>query len=173
MAVIPRKIYNRIEEQLYSRKSAIRRASDRLMDARARASSLRSQLQTDLSHEQAKGRGVDPSGIHGSGLSGDPVAESAVAILEAEAALCTAMKWADAFSRLDELFVGKPEADVARAIYDQHIRQCDVAEALHMDRQSVRRCRDAYVCHCALIAAQLGLIQITEVEKDERKTDSD
>lgn len=171
MAVIPRKIYNHIEEQLYSRKTAVRCASDRLMDARARASSIRSQLQTSLTGEQAKRRGVDPSAIHGSGLTSDPVAECAVTILEAEAALCTAVKWAGAFSRLDELFAGKPEADVAHAIYDLRVKQCDVADALHMDRQSVRRYRDTYVCHCALIAAQLGLIKITEDKNDERKTD--
>lgn len=171
MAVIPRKIYNRVENQLYQRQTAVSAASDRLMDARSRASSIRSQMQTSLTEDQIKRRGVDPSTIHGSGLTSDPTADCAVAILEAEAALCTAIKWADAFSRLDEFFTGKPEADVACAIYDQHVKQCDVADALHMDRQSVRRYRDTYVCHCALIAAQLGLIKITEDEDDDRKTD--
>lgn len=173
MAVIPRKIYNHVEEQLYHRQTAVSAASVRLMDARSRASLVRSQMQTNLTEKQIRHRGVDPSTIHGSGLTSDPTADCVVAILEAEAALCTAIKWADAFSRLDEFFTGKPEADVARAIYDQHVKQCDVADALHMDRQSVRRYRDTYVCHCALIAAQLGLIKITEGEDNDRKTDCD
>ncbi len=173
MAVIPRKIYNHVEEQLYQRQTAVSAASVRLMDARSRASSVRSQMQTNLTEKQIRRRGVDPSTIHGSGLTSDPTADCVVAILEAEAALCTAIKWADAFSRLDEFFTGKPEADVAHAIYDQRVKQCDVADALHMDRQSVRRYRDTYVCHCALIAAQLGLIKITEDKDDERKTECD
>lgn len=70
------------------------------------------------------------------------------------------------FSHLDDIFAGKPEAQIANAIYVRHVKQKDVAEVMHYDRQSVRRYRDNYVCYCALLAAEKNLIKVQEDEDD-------
>lgn len=162
MAVIPREIYDACEEKLYQRAQLVNKASERLMYARSKAYAYGSSMPAPLSPEIAKRPGVNPNAIHGSGGACDQVERSAFAIIQAEAELCTALKWAEVFSRLDEIFAGKPEAEIADAIYTKHKQQKDVAEAMHYDRQSVRRFRDTYVCHCALLAAQKGLITIQE-----------
>lgn len=162
MAVIPRQVYDDCERKLYQRADLVKDASEKLMRARSIAYSLRSSMPEPLTPELAKRPGVNPNGIHGSGGSGDQVERAAFAIVQAEAELCTALKWAEVFSRLDEIFAGKPEADIAEAIYIRHKQQKTVAEEMHYDRQSIRRLRDSYVCHCALLAAEKGLITIQE-----------
>lgn len=162
MAVIPRQVYDDCERMLYQRAELVKRASERLMFARSQATSLPSPMPEALSPEIAKRPGVNPNGIHGSGGRNDQVERAAFAIIRAEAELCTALKWAEVFSRLDEIFTGKPEADIADAIYTNHKQQKTVAESMNYDRQSIRRLRDSYVCHCALLAAEKGLIKIQE-----------
>lgn len=166
MAVIPRQVYDEVEARLYERKTLVVRASERLARAQEMAYSIPSFTPEALPEKAMKKRGVNPNTIHGKGVTGDPTERATFAILQAEADFCTATKWAEVFSRLDEIFAGKPEAVIADAIYTQHELQKDVAARLHYDRQSVRRYRDTYVCHCALIAAEQGLIKITEDENN-------
>lgn len=160
MAVIPRRVYDECEHKLYRRADLVDRASEKLMFARSKAYSVRAPMPEPLTPEQNRRPGVSPNAIHGNGSDGDRTARAAFAIIQAEAELCAALKWAEIFSRLDEIFAGKPEAAVADAIYRQHQKQKDVAGALKLDRQSVRRLRDSYVCYCALLAAEKGLIII-------------
>lgn len=167
MAVIPRQVYDDCERFLYGREDLVRRASERLMLARSRAYSVGASMPEPLPPELAKLPGVNPNAIHGSGGAGDQVERAAFAVIQAEAELCTALKWAEVFSRLDEIFKGKPEADIADAIYTQHMQQKTVAESMHYDRQSIRRLRDSYVCHCALLAAEKGLITVQEEHENE------
>ena len=166
MAVIPRPVYDECERMLYQREVTVKKASEKLMFARMKAYTVKSPMPDPLPPEQCRLPGINPNGIHGSGGNTDPTMNAAFAILQAEAELCTALKWAEVFSKLDEIFQGKPEAEVADAIYTKHRQQKDVAEALHYDRQSIRRLRDSYVCHCALLAAEKGLIKIQEVCED-------
>lgn len=167
VAVIPRQVYDDCEQKLYQRADLVKKASEKLMFARSIAYSIRSSMPEPLTPDLAKRPGVNPNGIHGSGGNSDQTERAAFAIIQAEAELCTALKWAEVFSRLDDIFAGKAEAEVADAIYTKHRQQKDVAEALHYDRQSIRRLRDCYVCHCALLAAEKGLIKIQEVERYE------
>lgn len=160
MAVIPRQVYDDCERKLYQRDKLVRVASENLMIARSKAYSAGCPMPEPLPPNIAKRRGTNPNAIHGNNARGDQVERSALSIIQAEAAMCTALKWAEVFSRLDEIFAGKPEAEVAEAIYQKHKQQNDVAKALHYDRQSIRRYRDVYVCHCALLAAEKGLITI-------------
>lgn len=162
MAVIPRQVYNDCERMLYQRAALVTRASEKLMLARSKAYSIASGMPEPLTGDLAKRRGVNPNAIHGSGGKGDRVERSALALIQAEAELCTALKWAEVFSRLDEIFAGKPEAEIAEAIYQQRQQQKDVAKKMNYDRQSVRKYRDRYVCHCAILAAEKGLITIQE-----------
>lgn len=168
MAVIPREIYDACEEKLYQRAKLVQAASERLMFARSKAYAISSPMPAPLDEKTAKRKGVNPNAIHGSGGASDQVERRAFAIIQAEADLCTALKWAEVFSRLDEIFAGKPEAEIADAIYTRHKQQKDVAEQMHYDRQSIRRFRDSYVCHCALLAAEKGLITIQEGYNDEQ-----
>lgn len=167
MAVIPRQVYDDCERALYRRTDLVSSASERLMIARSRAYAVGSTMPAALSPDLAKLPGINPNAIHGSSGKGDQVERAAFAIIQAEANLCKALKWAEVFSRLDEIFKGKPEAEIAEAIYTKHIQQKTVAEAMHYDRQSIRRLRDSYVCHCALLAAEKGLITIQEDNENE------
>lgn len=160
MAVIPREVYDACEEKLYRRADLVAKASERLMFARSQAYSVSHSVPDALPPKAMKNRGVNPNAIRAKGSKGDQVERAAFAIIQAEADLCTALKWAEVFSRLDEIFAGKPEAEIAEAIYQQGQQQKTVAAAMHYDRQSVRRMRDSYVCHCALLAAERGLITI-------------
>lgn len=166
VAVIPRRVYDECERMLNQRAALVNKASEKLMFARSKAFSVKSPMPDPLPPELCKRPGVNPNGIHGSGGNTDQTMNAAFAIIQAEAELCTALKWAEVFSRLDEIFQGKPEAEVADAIYTKHRQQKDVADALHYDRQSIRRLRDCYVCHCALLAAEKGLITIHEGNED-------
>ena len=166
MSVIPRDVYSAVEARLYERSTIVTKAARRLSFARAKAQSVGVKIPEALPPKIQKRRGVNPAAIHGKGATSDPTENAAFAIIQAEAALCTALKWAEVFSRLDEIFAGKPEAEIAEAIYQQRKQQKDVAALMHYDRQSIRRYRDTYVCHCALLAAEKGLIKIQEGNED-------
>ena len=166
MPVIPREVYTACEEKLYQRPVLVKKASERLMFARSQAYSISHHVPEALPQNAMKNRGVNPNAIRAKGSTGDQVERAALAIVQAEADLCTALKWAEVFSRLDEIFAGKPEAEIAEAIYQQGQQQKAVAAAMHYDRQSVRRLRDSYVCYCALLAVERGLIKMQEVTND-------
>ena len=132
MAVIPRDVYDACEQKLYQRAQIVEKASEKLMFARSMADSVGSSMPAPLDEKTAKRRGVNPNAIHGSGGKGDQVERAAFAIIQAEAELCTALKWAEVFSRLDEIFAGKPEAEIADDIEPRAFRQS--VEDLHESR---------------------------------------
>ena len=150
MAVIPRGIYDACEDALKRRESMIKEAESRLAEARARA-------------YDAKGAKLDPNG-GGKPQGGhkSPTETGAETVIKAEEQLERARKWQDIFTQLDKIFEGREESKIAEAIYQQHKQQLEVAEALHYDRQSIRRFRDVYICHCALLAAESGLLSVYE-----------
>lgn len=153
MALIPRRIYNIVENHLYERYTLVEAAWSRLVTARERAFSVRSPA-----------LGV----VGGRASDTDTKTERDVqAVAAAEEALQAALKWCEIFRVVDRMFEGKPESAVADALYVRKVKQCDVAKAVGVDRQTVRRCRDAYVAHCALLAAERGLIHVTRSAKGE------
>ena len=167
--MIPRRVYDAVEARLYQRRTLVARAAEKLLQVRQKASSVGVKIPEALPPKIQKRRGANPAAIHGKGATSDPTESAAFAIIQAEAALCTALKWEEVFSRLDEIFAGKPEAEIAEAIYQQRRQQKDVAVLMHYDRQSIRRYRDTYVCHCALLAAEKGLIKIQEGDEDNER----
>jgi hypothetical protein len=147
---------------LYQRPVLVQKASENLMIARANAYTIKSPMPGPVPPDLYLRPGVNASGIRSSGAATDKTMTGAFAVIQAEADLCRAIKWAEVFARLDDIFAGRPEADVAEEIYTKRGQQKDVADILHCDRQSIRRMRDTYVCHCALLAAEKGLITIQE-----------
>ena len=149
MSVIPRKLYAYIERWLYADAyDEVCSAAQHAIDMRLDATSLPSPGQ----------------GRNGGGRSGvsDRVQSGVERLILAEDDLQTAIKWARIRVRLGEIFAGTREGDVARAIYTDGMSSQDVAKALGVDRQTIRRCRDTYVGHAALLAAEAGLIRLSD-----------
>jgi hypothetical protein len=145
MAVIPGHIYRRIEEILHRRGSNVDAAAERLRDAEARA--------TDISQH------IDGDRVQTSG-GGDRLERAAMAVIAARNALEKARGWEAVFSGCDDYFAGRDEARAARLLYGEHMTQQQVAAKMYVDRQTVRRWRDAYVTYCAMLAIEAGLIRI-------------
>lgn len=143
MAVIPGRIYRRIEAALHRRRETeqladeYRRALDR---ATAIGSGLGERVQTSA--------------------SGDKLERNVLRMVEAGDAIEEAARWEDVFLQLDGYFKGRDEARMAALLYGEHLPQQVVAARMYVDRQTVRRWRDAYVCHAALLAAEAGLIRM-------------
>lgn len=146
MAVIPRHIYRRVEGALHRRGEALQGAAERYRQAQDRALRLEQRMD-DL-----------PSGSSRSDRTGRGAAD----LSEAGDRLELAERWEQVFRRLDVMFAGRDEAKAAKLLYDEHRSQEEVARMLYVERQTVRRWRDAYVCHAALLAAEAGLIRMED-----------
>lgn len=171
MAVIPRKIYRAVEGKLFVRDRLVSVASDRVSRAKHAPApdGYRSPVWTKLSAEEIKRRGVDPTTIHGTGGAADAMQEI-MELLEAESELCFALKWAEVFSALDEIFSERSEGKVAVMYYTDHMKGTEIAAALGVDRQTIRNYRDTYVAHCALLAAEKGLVTMTDIDTEKGST---
>jgi hypothetical protein len=161
MAVIPRKIYRAVEGKLFVRDRLVSVASDRVSLAKSASFGLRSPIWSKLTADEIKHHGIDPTAIHGTGQT-DGMHE-VIEMLEAESELCHALKWAEVFSALDEIFTERNEGKVAVMYYTDRMKGSEIAEALGVDRQTIRNYRDTYVAHCALLAAEKGLVTMTDI----------
>jgi len=155
MSVIPKRIYRLVEKRLREREGMITRAEMRLYEAQAAAVSSAAPP-TD-------------SGAAFTGTPGNRTMNGALSILEAEEKLRDARQWEEVFSLVRKAFPTPEtvEGKMAAYLYDQGKTQAQACAFFGCDRQTVRRARDTYVCHCALIAAGMGLIKITEEENDQ------
>lgn len=146
---IPRSLYAHIEKRLHARDYAdIAKASRRVIESRSDAASLRSPC--------AAGTGGGKSGVS------NPVQQGAQRVIEAEEQLDRALRWQVVYARLDEAFDGSPEGEVAQMLYRDKVTSQQIAQLRGCDRQTVRRLRDTYVTHAALLAAEAGLIRMRE-----------
>lgn len=145
---IPRSLYAHIERQLHNRDYAsVAQASRDVIDLRGDAVSLKS---PSLS---AGGK---------SSMPGDRVQENVTRVIEAEERLSRAIRWQLVFLKLDEAFEGMPEGEVAQLLYRDKATSQQIANLRRCDRQTVRRLRDTYVTHAALLAAEAGLIRMRQ-----------
>lgn len=112
---------------------------------------------------------MDRVGGRSSGIS-DSVQDGATRVIEAEERLSAAIRWSMVYARLDALFAGTPEGEVAQALYRDKLTAAKIAEARMVDRQTVRRLRDTYVTHAALLAAELGLVRMSRFLREEGST---
>lgn len=145
MAYIPDAVYGAIEKQLYRRKTAA-------VAARARLDALREQ-------SLIRSPGAGTGGGHG-GVSA-PTEKAAMAVIEAEEELSNALAWHGVFDETDRVYVNDEHVlDAVRCVYGG-MTQADVAAQMDVDRQTVRRYIERYVCTAAVIAAEAGLIKCT------------
>lgn len=147
MALIPQEVYALVERKRRSRWVMIQLAEIALHEAQARAVNIAAPA-------------TDAVTIRGSDK--DKMTGKVAAILRAEEKLEQARKWEDVFRLMDRVFPfeGSPEGIVAGYMYDNGMTQKEAARACKCSRDTVRRLRDNWVCHAALIAAGEGLIEI-------------
>lgn len=147
MALIPQEVYALVERKRRSRWVMIPRAEMALHEAQARAVNIAAPA-------------TDAVTIHGSDK--DKMTSKVAAILRAEERLEHARKWEEVFRLMDRVFPfdGSPEGIVAGYMYDNGMTQKEAARACKCSRDAIRRLRDNWVCHAALIAAGEGLIKI-------------
>lgn len=143
MAIIPGRIYRRVEAALHRRDTAAALALARIREAEARATGATAQMD---------GERVQTSS------TGDRLERSVIALAEARDAYADALSWEHVFRRADRYFEGRDEGRCAELFYRRHKSQQQVAGEMYVDRQTVRRWRDNYVVFCALVAAEYGLI---------------
>lgn len=150
MPLIPQEIYALVERKRRSRYVMIPRAESALMEAQARAVNIAAPA-------------ADAVTIRGSDK--DKMTGKVAAIIRAEEKLEQARKWEDVFRLMDRVFPfeSTKEGIIAGYMYDNGMTQKEASRACHCSRDAVRRLRDNWVCHAALIAAGEGLIRI---EKD-------
>lgn len=148
MAVIPARIYRRVEAALHHRGEAVDRADQRYRRAFERATGL----------GMGSGEKVNTNG------TGDRLVRDVINMIETGDMLDEAERWEQVFRKLDTMFQGRDEARAAKLLYSEHRSQEEVARMMFVERQTVRRWRDAYVCHAALLAAEAGLIRMEDDE---------
>lgn len=147
--MIPESVYRLVEKKLRDRWELVPRAELRLYNAQARAT--------------APGASAPSKNRPGSGSHRpDRMEQLAAAVIQAEADLEQARKWLHVFSLMDRVFPfeSTQEGYVAGLMYGNGMNQEEICRFTHCERKAVRRRRDTYVCHCALIAASEGLIHL-------------
>lgn len=154
MAAIPRKLYAFIEKKLYEQPyEAVSDAAEALITQREKAIGVKSP-------------GSECSGGR-SGCVSNRVQDGVMRVIAAEENLETANRWAFVLTRLSEVFCGTEIAEVADLFYVQKMTEQSIARSKGKSRQTIRRCRDEYVLRAALLAAENGLVRMSEFE-DER-----
>lgn len=157
MAAIPRKLYAFIEKKLYEQPyEAVSDAAEALITRREEAFGVKSP-------------GSECSGGRSGGVS-NRVQDGVMRVIAAEENLETANRWAFVLTRLSEIFEGTEVAEVADLFYVQKMTEADIAirisakRAQPYTRQTIRRFRDKYVIRAALLAAENGLVRMSEHE---------
>lgn len=151
MAAIPRKLYAFIEKKLFEQPyEAVSAAAEALITRREEAVGVKSP-------------GSECSGGRSSGIS-NRVQDGVMRVMAAEENLETANRWAFVLTRLSEIFQGTEVAEVALLFYAQKMTEAEIARSKGKSRQTIRRCRDEYVMRAALLAAENGLVRMSEYE---------
>lgn len=149
MAAIPRALYAYIEKKLHEQPyEAVAGAAMQLIERREEALCIKSP-------------GSEPSGGHSGGVS-NRVQDVVLRVIAAEESLDCANRWALVLTKLGEIFEGKQEKELAELLYVQKLTAQEIAARWGVDRQTVRRLKDNYVIHAALLAAEHGLVRISE-----------
>lgn len=148
LAAIPRKLYAYIEKKLYEQPyRAAREAAEVLIERREEAVGVKS-----------------PGGGRSGGRGGpsNRVQDGVLRVIDAEETLETANRWAFVYMRLSEIFAGTETAEIAQAYYAEKKTAREIAAARGCDRQTIRKRRDEYVIQAALLAAEHGLVKMSD-----------
>lgn len=141
--LIPDGIYAQIESRL-KRRWEPDRDMDRLTEARARAM-------------YPAGMSTDTENLKKS--KGNSTENKLMKVLEAGEHVREREQWEAVFRSVDRTFPeDTPEGEVINMLYREGMTQAQVCMELELDRQTVRRRKDSYICHAAITAASVGLI---------------
>lgn len=142
--MIPKEPFAEVEARLRRRKTAREEAARLVAEAMSDAVSLTGPLARDEAP--------------GSGAPGDPTGRGAERVLRAREKAETAEKWEQVFLRTEEDFPpGSDEHKAAAMFYDAGMTLEQIGRAMHYEKQTIRRKRDAFVYRAAWYAAQDGL----------------
>lgn len=158
MSVIPQRIYRLVENRLKNRWELKARATKKLYDAQQAALCVSSPATDQENHSSGPGNRTQAL---------------ALKILEAEEQVERADRWEDAFRLTDAAFPfeSTQEGVIAGYLYGNGMTIQETCAATGRKRTTVIHLRDNYVCHCALFAASLGLIDIRkgqEIDEHEK-----
>lgn len=148
MAVLPKRIKKRVEWQLRSNGEA-------LYDARQQ---LRQAL--DDADTMVGGFPTDPGMPRSSGARSDPAARRALSVIEAEEKLAKAQAWCEIITDTYACFAGTQVAVMALHFFSEEITMKDLSDHMRVDVQTISEWRERFVCTCALIAAERGVLQV-------------
>lgn len=154
MAAIPRKLYAFIEKKLFEQPyEAVSAAAETLIERREQALCVKSP-------------GSEGGGGKSNAVS-NRVQDGVLRVIAAEEDLSTASRWACVLTRLSEIFEGTEVAEVAALYYGEQLTEAEIARSKGISRQTIRNRRDEYVIRAALLAAEAGLVRLSE--HDERR----
>lgn len=148
MAVIPWKVYSKVEWHLHNRAGLVSSAMNAYFKAQQAAEAYQSPTTSE--------------GSHGKGQHGDPTAKKAVALVAASQEVERARRWGLVCDKAFAHFEGTKTGEIALAYYGQKVTILELADTMQIDRQTIRNYRDKFVCVCALYAAEQGLIRMEE-----------
>ena len=155
MSVIPQSIYRLVDHRLKNRWELAARARAKLYDAQQAALSVSSPATDQENHSSGPG---------------NRTRALALKIVEAEEQVKQAERWEEAFRLTDDAFPfeSTPEGVIAGYLYSNGMNIQETCAATGRKRTTVIHLRDNYVCHCALFAAALGLIDIRKGQEHEQ-----
>lgn len=155
MQGLPRALYARIERELRAdHRQAVMDAEEELARCREDAHGLKSPALDE------SGKTIRPA---------NRVQDGALRVIQAEQRLDTRKSWADVARALDAAFTGTKTGEVARLLYTDGRRPAEISALLGVDRQTVRKRRDDYVIRAALLAAERGLIRMSDYAEERRQ----
>lgn len=159
--IIPERVYRLVERKLMGAGRLKATALSRAEEARARAMYPRSSMPmpTDGSGDP---RLPDAATIR-AGHAGNSTERKIIEALSADSQVETAEKWEAVIRKAFSMYPpSSPEGAVAKLYYRDRFSQSAICGKLSIDRQTVRRRRDAFVVNTALLAAAAGLIRMSD-----------
>ena len=133
-----------MERRLRRRKEAIEEARREYAEAVSDAVSLTGPLARDSTS--------------GKGQPGDPTGKGAVRVLRAREKVAEIEAWEKVFTRTEHDFPpGSDQHKVCALHYEGGLTLAEIAQAMHYDRQTIRRKKDEFVYRAAWYAAEEGL----------------
>lgn len=152
MAVIPWNIYKNVEWHLHNRAHLVENAVENMTD-----------IEDDV-FNGSRALSADTRSPSGTSKHSDPTAQKAMTIIRAHERVENARKWGFVMDKTFAYFEGTLTGEVALRFYGQRRKILQIATDLDIDRQTIRRHRDEFVCLCALYASESGLIHIERRE---------
>lgn len=149
MSIIPARVKKTVEKRL--------RHNDSM-----KLSAIQRREQAEDSIDNLVGKPIAPGMPRAKGGIADPTARTATAIVQAQHDVDVCKKWAYVIAATYAMFSQTRIPKMASAYYGNSVTMKQVAGDMGVDVQTVSEWREKFVCTCALLAAERGLIRIDE-----------